>query len=74
MIGGIFANLHLKLCHRFLLSTRSAHLRAMFEGKWRDRAVVTLGHRQVTCRAFRLLLEYLYTGQVCWGFEKNIFN
>jgi len=50
--------------HRFLLSTRSAHLRAMFEGKWRDRAVVTLGHRQVTCRAFRLLLEYLYTGQV----------
>ena len=57
--------------HRFLLSTRSAHLRAMFEGKWRDRAVVTLGHRQVTCRAFRLLLEYLYTGQVCWYFEEK---
>ena len=49
--------------HKFLLSTRSSLLRNMFEEKWRSRDKVSLSHRLVTGPAFRLLLEYLYTGQ-----------
>ena len=49
--------------HKFLLSTRSSLLRSLFEERWRSRDTVNLGHREVTSRAFRLLLEYLYTGQ-----------
>ena len=49
--------------HKFLLSTRSSLLRSLFEERWRTRDTVNLGHREVTSRAFRLLLEYLYTGQ-----------
>ena len=49
--------------HKFLLSTRSSLLGQMFEEKWKDRQSVTLRNRQVTAHAFRLLLEYLYTGQ-----------
>ena len=50
--------------HRFLLSSRSALMKTMLEGKWRHRDTVTIGHKAVTSRAFRLLLEYIYTGQV----------
>jgi len=50
--------------HKFMLSTRSSLFRMMFEEKWKYRDVVNLGHRQVTCHAFKLLLEYIYTGQV----------
>ena len=49
--------------HKFLLCTRSSMLRKMFEEKWRDRERVTLANRMVTSQAFKLLLEYLYTGQ-----------
>ena len=49
--------------HKFLLSTRSSLLRNLFEEKWRLRKTVILSHRLVTAQAFRLLLEYLYTGQ-----------
>ena len=49
--------------HKFLLSTRSSLMRSLFEERWRSRDIVNLGHREVSSRAFRLLLEYLYTGQ-----------
>ena len=66
--------------HRFLLSTRCPQLRTMFEvilatksflcslsntqERWKGRNIVTLGNRHVTSHAFKLLLEYIYTGQV----------
>jgi len=50
--------------HRFLLSTRCPQLRMMFEERWKGRNVVTLGNRHITAHAFKLLLEYIYTGQV----------
>lgn len=32
--------------------------------RWKGRNVVTLGNRHITSHAFKLLLEYIYTGQV----------
>ena len=35
-----------------------------FQERWKGRNIVTLGNRHVTSHAFKLLLEYIYTGQV----------
>ena len=53
--------------HKCILSTRSSVLRQMFEERWRDRREVNIPHRLVSAHAFRLMLEWLYTGQVTDG-------
>lgn len=50
--------------HKCILSTRSSVLKQMFEERWRDRQEVNIHHRLVSAQAFRLMLEWLYTGQV----------
>jgi len=50
--------------HRFLISSRSSLMKTMLEGKWRHRESVNISHKQVSSKAFQLLLEYIYTGQV----------
>jgi len=50
--------------HKFFLSTRSTLFKQMFEEKWKNRDNIVLGHRLVSCHAFNLMLEYIYTGQV----------
>eukprot|EP00092_Neocalanus_flemingeri_P056552 GFUD01067064.1.p1 GENE.GFUD01067064.1~~GFUD01067064.1.p1 ORF type:complete len:501 (+),score=170.32 GFUD01067064.1:80-1504(+) len=50
--------------HKCILSTRSAVLRQMFEGRWRNKREVNIHHRLVSAQAFKQMLEWLYTGQV----------
>jgi ankyrin repeat/BTB/POZ domain-containing protein 1 len=51
--------------HKCILSARSSFLKQQFEERWRGRSEVTLSHRLVSFPAFKGLLEWLYTGQVC---------
>ena len=46
----------------------------MFEEKWKYRDIISLNNRLVTSQAFKLLMEYLYTGQVCTLYCNDYFN
>lgn len=50
--------------HRCILSARCEYFREMFTGKWMHRKTIHISNPLVTVKAFKAVLEYLYTGRL----------
>ncbi|XP_027206327.2 ankyrin repeat and BTB/POZ domain-containing protein 1-like isoform X1 [Dermatophagoides pteronyssinus] len=55
--------------HRCILMIRSKYFYKKFLGKWKDKHIIQINNKQVNPDAFKILLQYLYTGIVEFSFR-----